>query len=124
LIQNILTSPRPGGPPPGLGSASNTGQVQGGGIAGFASKFEGQGIKVYNEQDEYQKWEFVYDMSKDAMITGGQNAIPQPAGPNSQPNQNGQPGSTGTSGFGQIGPQGTGTAGSAAGGTGVPPPKQ
>jgi hypothetical protein len=97
LIQNILTSPRPGGAPGSANTAAGQGQVQGGGIAGFASKFEGQGIKVYNEQDEYQKWEFVYDMSKDAMITGGQNAIPQPAGPNTQPGQNGQSGQ-GTSG--------------------------
>jgi hypothetical protein len=91
LIQGILTSPRPGGAP-GTGTAG-VGGVQGGGIAGFASKFEGEGIKLYNEQSEYKKWEFVYDMSKDTMITGGQQLGPQqqPAG------QNGQtPGTPGT----------------------------
>ena len=89
LIQGILTTPRPGGLP---GSALGTGigGVQGGGIAGFASKFEGEGIKVYNDQNEIQKWEFVYDMSKDAMITGGQNAMPQPAGQNGLQPANGQ----------------------------------
>jgi type II secretory pathway pseudopilin PulG len=81
LIQGLLTSPRPGGAP-GSPMGSAAGQVQGGGIAGIASKFEGDAIKVYNDQTEYQKWEFVYDMSKDTMITGAQQAIPQPAGPN------------------------------------------
>jgi type II secretory pathway pseudopilin PulG len=93
LIQGLLTSPRPGGPPGTIGSG--VGQVQGGGIAGFASKFEGEGIKIYNEQKEIQKWEFVYDMSKDAAITGGQQAIPQPPGPNST---NGFGSTSGTSG--------------------------
>jgi hypothetical protein len=84
LIQNLLTSPRPGGAPPGVGTAqANT--SMGSGIAGFASKFEGSAIKSYKEQDEYQKWEFVYDMSKDAAVTGGQNAIPQVAGPQGTP---------------------------------------
>ena len=72
--------------------------MQGGGIAGFASKFEGDSIKVYNDQTEYQKWEFVYDMSKDTMITGAQQAIPQAPGPNT-------PG-----GFGNTSSTGTGSA--------------
>ena len=94
LIQGLLTTPRPGGAP-GSALGSSAGQVQGGGIAGFASKFEGEGIKIYNEQTEIQKWEFVYDMSKDAAITGGQQAIPQPPGPNST---NGFGSSSGTAG--------------------------
>jgi type II secretory pathway pseudopilin PulG len=98
LIQGLLTSPRPGGAPGSTFPSSSVGQVQGGGIAGFASKFEGEGIKVYNEQTEYQKWEFVYDMSKDTMVTGGQQAVPQPPGPNS------------TNGFGGSTPTGTTTA--------------
>jgi type II secretory pathway pseudopilin PulG len=100
LIQGLLTSPRPGGAP-GSPVGSGVGQVQGGGIAGFASKFEGDAIKVYNEQTEYQKWEFVYDMSKDTMVTGGQQAIPQAPGPNTPGGFNG----TGTSATGT----GTGT---------------
>jgi hypothetical protein len=96
LIQGLLTSPRPGGPP-GTPTGSGVGQVQGGGIAGFASKFEGDSIKVYNDQTEYQKWEFVYDMSKDTMVTGAQQAIPQAPGPNS------------TTGFGNTSTTSTGT---------------
>ncbi len=88
LIQGILTSPRPGGAP-GAATTGGIGGVQGGGLAGFASKFEGEGIKVYNEQPEIQKWEFVYDMSKDPLVNGGQQAPAQ-----QQNNQNGQPGST------------------------------
>jgi hypothetical protein len=90
--------------------------VQGGGIAGFASKFEGDAIKVYNDQTEYQKWEFVYDMSKDPMITGGRQSIPQPPGPNTPPNGQG----SATSGFGQS--SAAGTPGNASGtGTTTPP---
>jgi type II secretory pathway pseudopilin PulG len=88
LIQGLLTSPRPGGAP-GTSTGSPMGQIQGGGIAGFASKFEGEGIKTYNEQTEYQKWEFVYDMNKDPMMTGGMQGIPQPPGPNSTAGQMG-----------------------------------
>jgi type II secretory pathway pseudopilin PulG len=98
LIQGILTSPRPGGAP-GTPIGTGAGQVQGGGIAGFASKFEGDAIKVYNDQTEYQKWEFVYDMSKDKAITGPQQAIPQVPGPNT-PGGFGNTSSTGNSGFG------------------------
>lgn len=84
LIQGILTSPRPGGAP-ALGATGAMGGVQGGGIAGFASKFEGEGIKLYNEQDEIQKWEFVYDMSKDPLVNGGQTTTgPQQTNPNAQ----------------------------------------
>jgi hypothetical protein len=99
LIQGLLTSPRPGGAPRGVGTAqANT--SMGSGIAGFASKFEGSAIKSYKEQDEYQKWEFVYDMSKDAAVTGGQNAIPQVAGPQGTPVGGTQGQSQSQSGFG------------------------
>jgi type II secretory pathway pseudopilin PulG len=98
LIQGLLTSPRPGGAP-GTPMGSPMGQVQGGGIAGFASKFEGDSIKVYNDQTEYQKWEFVYDMSKDTMVTGPQQAIPQAPGPNT-PGGFGNTSTSGSSGFG------------------------
>jgi hypothetical protein len=35
------------------------------GIAGVASKYEAPSIKVYNEQQEYDRWEFIYDPRKD-----------------------------------------------------------
>ena len=42
----------------------------GGGIAGFASKYEAPSIKVYNERQKYNEWEFVYDMKKDKRLLG------------------------------------------------------
>ena len=81
LIQNLLTQPRPGGAP-GTPVAGNQQQTIGGGIAGVATTYKGVGIKVYNDQSEYPKWEFVYDMSKDPSITGGVTTGLQ------QPNQN------------------------------------
>jgi hypothetical protein len=98
LINQILTTPRPGGlngnnggftPGDGSGSingnlAPNTGvsagqgmggTVVGGGIAGVASKQEQDGIKLYNERSAYNEWEFVYDMSKDTARTGGAAAM-------------------------------------------------
>ena len=44
----------------------------GGGIAGVASKAENDSIKVYNDRQKYNEWEFVYDMKKDSRLTGQQ----------------------------------------------------
>lgn len=100
LINQILTTPRPGGlnglPPgqgivapggaPALGGTLGTpitpstgGQTIGGGIAGVASKFEQDGIKRYNSRESYDEWEFIYDLSKDP--TRGGSAITQQAAP-------------------------------------------
>jgi hypothetical protein len=103
LINQILTTPRPGGfngigsntadPTAGAGTATtggltnNTGTALpgmggttvGGGIAGVASKLEQEGIKVYNQRTAYNEWEFIYDMSKDKSRGGGAaNQQPQP----------------------------------------------
>jgi hypothetical protein len=68
-----------------FGSATNntgtpitgtTGQVIGGGIAGVATKIDGEGIKLYNERTKYKEWEFIYDLSKDTGTTG-QRQVPQ-----------------------------------------------
>jgi hypothetical protein len=108
LINQILTTPRPGGLnglPPGQGIAapggaggtiatlggapgtpitpSTTGQIIGGGIAGVASKLEQDGIKRYNNRESYDEWEFIYDLSKDP-ARGGSAVTPQAA-----PAQNG-----------------------------------
>jgi type II secretory pathway pseudopilin PulG len=56
LINQLLTTPRPGGIP---GQATATGL--GPGIVGVATKHEGIGIKVYAEREKYQEWEFVFD---------------------------------------------------------------
>jgi hypothetical protein len=127
LINQLLTSPRPGGlnglatggapgqttnspfgAPAGPGQAgvgtaaqsnspfgsttSNTGtpvtgtmgQQIGGGIAGVATKVEGEGIKIYNDRSKYKEWEFIYDLSKDNGV-GGQQRVQQ----GQQPQQNG-----------------------------------
>jgi len=89
LIQGILTTPRPGGLA-GLQNGGAAGQVIGGGIAGVASTVKsGEGIKVYQDQEEYKKWEFVYDPAKEAQNGAG---IPQqgrpPGTPIGQPSGN------------------------------------
>lgn len=99
MIMNQLTQPRAGGM--GAVGGAATGQ---GGIAGVASKVDGEGIKVYNERTKYKEWEFLYDPQKDKsaqMAAGGQNS--GGLGGNQPGNQNplGQgPGSRGGS-FGQ-----------------------
>jgi len=57
----------PGGSFMASGPAANggNGQFGGGGIAGVASKHEGKGIKLVNERDRIEEWEFIYDYGKD-----------------------------------------------------------
>ncbi len=59
MIQNILTSPRPGGMP-----ANNPGTIVGGGIAGVASKFKAEGIMVINDRTAINEWEYIFDINK------------------------------------------------------------
>jgi hypothetical protein len=133
LINQLLTTPRPGGlngiggvqqgqqgvstSTPGTPMPAPTGQVIGGGIAGVASKLELEGIKVYNDQHSYHKWEFVYDITKDPARTGA-TAIPatgaQPNGA-AQPQPGAAPGSPAMPGFG-------GTAGGMTTPGQAPPP--
>lgn len=97
LIQGLLTSPRPGGLA-GIQGSPVGGQTIGGGIAGVASTIKsGTGIKIYNEQDEYKKWEFVYDPSKEAQAAGAgvRQAAPAPGTPIGQ-----QPAAPGNGVFG------------------------
>jgi hypothetical protein len=106
LINQILTTPRSGGVAAG---AQPMGGLQiGGGIAGVASTVERTGIKIYNEKEKYNEWEFLYDLTKDktgmgaAMGAGiqqqqglqpGQQAQPTPVqSPFGQPVLGGQPG--------------------------------
>ena len=89
MINKILTTPRsqmnmavPGAP----------GLQIGGGIAGVASVFEGPSIKVYNEREKYQEWEFVYDMKKDKRLLGAAAGVANqqnhnPLGNNQNPQQ-------------------------------------
>ncbi len=155
LINQLLTTPRPGGlnglngadpsAAPGAGGGFGTGagggigsanspvqaggvvgQVQpgmggqtiGGGIGGFASKLEQEGIKTYNEKTSYDEWEFVYDISKDKSRGGGagMGQVPAQQPGQQQPGQQ-QPGQQQSgqqsSPFGSAGPTspGTGTTG-------------
>lgn len=78
-----------------------TGQTIGGGIAGVATKVEGEGIKIYNDRSKYKEWEFIYDLSKDMGANGGQQAQAQ------QGQQLQQNGINGASGIGSSSPFGT-----------------
>jgi hypothetical protein len=102
MIQRLLTTPRPGG----LQGTANAPQgVQiGGGIAGVASTVERGGIKVYNDREKYNEWEFVYDFSKDVTSGAGNMAQQgQQPGLNGPPGLNGQPAGNGQQPFGQPG---------------------
>jgi hypothetical protein len=119
LINQILTSPRPGGfngiglpgvpqqgtpgGTPGVatpgasgtsstaGSSSPQQQVIGAGLAGVASKREQEGVKTYNNRTKYNEWEFVYDVTKDPAKVGTAAAT-----------ANGAAGATGGQGRGGI----------------------
>ena len=121
LIRNLLTRPRAfPGAQQGMGAAGGQ-QITPGAIAGVASKVEKPSIKIYNERDKYNEWEFIYDFAKDrtgagrvagAMGNGDPRLAQQQAG---QPIMNGpftgqqpgglggQAGTGGPSGFGQSG---------------------
>jgi len=64
---SMITQPRPGGAPAGLGQqqmGTAMGAI-GGGVAGVASKFEAEGIKVFGERTKYNEWEFLFDFQRD-----------------------------------------------------------
>lgn len=60
-------------------AVQGVGQIMGG-IAGVASKFEGESIMVYNERQRYEEWEFVYDMKKEAANNPTDRALQNAAG--------------------------------------------
>ena len=118
MIRNLLTRPRPMPGSAGAGAAGAAGsQIGVGSIAGVASKVEKQSIKIYNDRDQYNEWEFIYDFSQDRTGAGrlagnmgaddprlGQQPGGQPMtgapGFGGQPAFAGQPGFGGQSGFG------------------------
>ena len=89
LINQILTTPRSGGV--AAGNQPMGGLQIGGGIAGVASTVERTGIKIYNEKEKYNEWEFLYDLTKDktgmgsAMGAGMQQQQGQQQGQQAQP---------------------------------------
>jgi len=105
IMRNPATSPAPPASTTQQqqGSSANQNPISGGSIAGVATKVHGKAIKVFNDQTDYAKWEFVYDFRKDTGTISG--ASPQGAGGTTPltPNQNGLSGSSTTSSFGQSG---------------------
>jgi type II secretory pathway pseudopilin PulG len=105
LLRNLLTSPR--AQSSAQGNAMGGTAIAAGSIAGVASKIEKHSIKVYNEHQKYNEWEFIYDFAKDR-TGGGQSAGQMGSGdPRLSQQQTGQQ-STNTSGFGgqsSFGPQ-------------------
>ncbi len=98
MIQDALTRPRPGGFPGVQPQQTQQGNVIGGGIAGVASKYEGEAIKRYNERSKFDEWEFVYDRRNDRsaqqQMPGGMPGQQMPGGmrpPGQQGPQGGQP---------------------------------
>lgn len=84
-IRNSLMNPRPGGMPSGLGAAAGSGTVFGAGLAGVASKKDGDSIKVYKDRTNYKEWEFVFDQRAEQQKQANQvNAQQQGADQNSQ----------------------------------------
>jgi hypothetical protein len=83
LINQILTTPRA----PGTAGANQpmAGMQIGPGIAGVASTLERTGIKIYNEKQKYNEWEFLYDLTKDTKGMAGTTGIA--GAPGSQPGQ-------------------------------------
>ena len=100
LINQILTTPRSAGV--AAGNQPMAGMQIGGGIAGVASTVERTGIKIYNEKEKYNEWEFLYDLTKDKTGMGAalgaagaqqQQVQPTPTqSPFGQPVLGGQPG--------------------------------
>jgi hypothetical protein len=64
LLQNLLTQPRPGGLSGITSGSGQAGGIIGGGIAGIASKAEGEAIMVYSQKTDFSEWEFIYDPMK------------------------------------------------------------
>ncbi len=129
MIQQILTTPRPGGLQGLAGGNATGGQVVGGGIAGVATTLEAEGIMVYNERTKYQEWEFLYDFREEqanqansAMRAAGVGGDANPLGSSSGSGFGSSQGSGfgGSSSFG--GSSGSGGSSSFGGGPGTPPP--
>ena len=97
LIGNLLTTPRPGG----LQGIQQQGQAMGGGIAGLASKADGDSIMIYKDHQNYSEWEFIFDPTKQKYpppnpVTGASIGTPAsqlgtPAGPGFGTTPSGQP---------------------------------
>jgi hypothetical protein len=73
MIQDLLTTPRPGGLQ-GLAPAAG-GVMIPGGIAGVATTLEAEAIMVFNERSKYNEWEFLYDYRQDQAAAAASAAL-------------------------------------------------
>lgn len=108
MIQQILTTPRPGGLSGVAGQQQAAAGGVPGGIAGVATTAEAEGIMVYNERTKYNEWEFLYNYSEEQQNAA--QAAARGAGATEQSNPLGGPGAPGNRGssFGGTGGQGSG----------------
>ncbi len=98
MIQNLLTRPRPapssvatgGTSSPGMsgtgGAQAAAGQQPAafvGGIAGVASKYKGEGIKLIHDRSKIDEWEFLFDYRQMQNVPG-MNQSGTPGGPPGQ----------------------------------------
>ena len=85
VINRLLTGPRSRNleGPAGMQRPGATAPVFERGIAGVASKSEGNGVRTYNGKEAYMEWEFVYDYRKDTdpRANGGASQPTLPDGP-------------------------------------------
>lgn len=81
LINRLLTSPRPGGLQGQAGTQAPAVQAQmfERGIAGVASTSEEVGVKVYAGEEQFNRWEFVYDYRKDPALEAGEGGSRTPS---------------------------------------------
>ncbi len=111
-INNLLTNPRQSGPGtpgaavptggapnPVLGAANQQAGGFTGGIAGVASKYEGEGIKLINERSKIDEWEFLFDYRQMQQNAAGAQAAGGVPG-----QQSAAPGSPGAFGGGSQAP--------------------
>ena len=93
-------SPRQGPNQQGLNVGTPLGCPSGTCIAGVASKIEMPSIKLYNERQKYNEWEFVYELKADKRSLRGLGEVMDGSQPKQQ-NQGAVP--TPITGFGSFG---------------------
>ena len=100
LIGNLLMSPRQGPNQQGLNVGTPLSCPSGTCIAGVASKIEMPSIKLYNERQKYNEWEFVYELKADKRSLRGLGEVMDGSQPKQQ-NQGAVP--SPITGFGSFG---------------------
>jgi hypothetical protein len=102
---------------------SGAGQVLAGSFAGVASTAESPSIKIYNDHQKYNEWEFIYDYSKDVAKAAGLAVNASGTGIGNGNNAGAAGSNAGTSGNGgssfgnSFGSNNSNTTGGSTGGT-------